>query len=264
MAEENKKNTAKIDQSKQNKLKNQTNTQSQDEKLKAKPASELRKLLTNKNSDYVFRLQKELEKQGNMSAEDAHAKVDEMLPEIIVAQRHGQPANGLYMASPKIKANEIIHPHQKPKTMFDFPFWQRAVDSVTLWVAIFFGFYGILALFNTKNVQSQNGVLTIISTGILFGIFITKSNEWSIPRYDENGRRQKPNWFKIILSSVLAIVGLMLWLALVSLPALRVINPTLPPVVYLILAAACYGGHYLFRKHYGITGSAFAPNPRNK
>ena len=79
MAEE-KNNTAKINQSKQEKLKNQTESQNKDDELKTKSPAELRKLLSNKNSDYVFRLQKELQAQGKMTLEEAENKVNELFP----------------------------------------------------------------------------------------------------------------------------------------------------------------------------------------
>ena len=96
MAEEENKN-AKIDTEKQEKLKQKTEREKQDDKIKAASPEELREMLSNKNSDYVFRLQKELEKQGNMSYAESEAKINELLPEIVIAQKHGQPANGLYI-----------------------------------------------------------------------------------------------------------------------------------------------------------------------
>lgn len=262
MAEEKKDQTAKINQNEQEKVKNQTKQQGREEELKTKSPAELRRLLSNKNADYVFRLQKELEQQGNMSAEQAKEKVDSLLVEIISAQWRGQPANGLYLASPKIKANQIIHPHRKPKTLADFPFWQRGVDNALLWLAIFMGIYGLLGLFNTKHLSSQNGVLTIASTGILLGLFMAKYDDWIAPM-TQGGKRSKIHWPRVIGISVLLIVGLIVWISLLSLPGIRVINPVLPGIVYIIIAVAAYGIRYWFRKRYHIVGSAFG-SPRRR
>lgn len=267
MAEEKKENTAKIDQAKQEKLKKETEKQNKDDELKSKSSAELRALLSNKNSDYVFRLQKELQNQGQMSADDAKAKVDPMLAEIVIAQHHGQPANGLYMASPKIKAQEMLHPKQKPKGLLDIPFWQRATDTTLLWLAIIFVMDGLLAVFNTKVQSGQNGLLTIVVMGIILGLFMAKYNEWALPKYDANGNRQKMSWGKIIGISVLMIVVVIAGIGILTRPFLKVINPVLPGIVYLILGAALFGARYLFRKYYHITISAFAPSEnvsRNK
>ncbi|RVU70458.1 MULTISPECIES: DUF1129 family protein [Lactobacillus] len=260
MSEENKKQ--KIDEKKQAKLKAQTASQNQDEELQNMAPAKLRTMLTNKNSDYVFRLQKELREQGNMSEAEATSKVDELLPDIIIAQRHAQTANNLFMASPKMKADQILHPVQKPKTIMDLPFWQRAVDNGLFWLAIMMAIYGIMELFSTKQAQtSANGVLTIASTGILLGIFMAKYNELIMPNV--NGK-PKISWPRVILISVGLVVVIVIWLGLLSLPVFRVINPVLPGIWYIIIAAAAYGIRYLFRKKYQIVGSAFGPNPPRK
>lgn len=266
MAEEKNEQTAKIDQAKQEKLKAKTETANKDDEIKAQSPEELRQMLSNKNQDYVFRLQKELEKQGKLSVDDAKAKVDALLPEIVIAQRHGQPANGLYMASPVIKAGAILHPEVKPKTMLDIPFWQRAVDNILLWLALFTAFYGIMGLFNTKIQSAQNGITTIVVICVLLGLFWAKYNEWMMPVSASN-KKPKLGWSKLIIYSIAFVVLLMLIMGIVAMPAFNALNPVLPAIVYIIIAAACYGVRYLFRKKYDITGNLFMPSPqarRNK
>ncbi len=262
MAEENKNTAAKIDRNKQAKLKNQTKTENKDEELKSKSASELRTMLSNKNEDYVFRLQKELERQGNMSQDDAKTKVDSMLPEIIVAQRHGQPANGLYMASPKIEATEILHPKREPKTMLNTPFWQKAVDSALLFIAIILVIYGLLGMFNTKGAirNPQNGIVSLILTSVVLGVGMVKYNELISP-IDSKGRRVKVKWGRIIGITLIYVVILFAVVDLFALKPLQVINPILPGFVDILIGAASYGIRYWFRKKYHLTGNVFAPAP---
>ena len=90
MAEETKKeqDQTKINTEKQAKLKKQAELDTQDEKIKQEDPKALREKLSNKNSDYVFRLEKELQKQGSMSRADAVAMTNGLLSEIIIAQRH--------------------------------------------------------------------------------------------------------------------------------------------------------------------------------
>ena len=75
MAEETKReqDQTKINTEKQAKLKKQAELDTQDEKIKQEDPKALREKLSNKNSDYVFRLEKELQKQGSMSRADAVA-----------------------------------------------------------------------------------------------------------------------------------------------------------------------------------------------
>lgn len=258
MAEkEQEKNNPNIDTEKQEKLKKQSEVDAKDEELKNEDPKVLRQKLSNKNQDYVFRLEKELQRQGSLSREEAVAMTDGLLSEIVIAQRHGQPANGLYMAAPQIKAEEMLHPEQKP---VETPFWQRAVDGALLYLAIFVGIFGVIALFETKQPQnSQMGILTLASVGILMGIFMVKYNDWIMPK---NGKRI--GMAKLILSGLGIAAVLFVWIWILSLPVVRVINPVLPGAVDIVIAAIAYGARYLFRRHYHITGSSFAANPQRK
>lgn len=76
----------------------------------------MRKQLTNKNSDYVFRLEKALMDAGKSEAE-ATKIANDLLDEIITAQKQGIPASNLYKKSPILKAEEILHPVIKPKSL---------------------------------------------------------------------------------------------------------------------------------------------------
>ncbi|MEB3364035.1 hypothetical protein SDC49_10850 [Lactobacillus sp. R2/2] len=58
MAEKKTEEQAKIDTNKQEKLKEKVINQNKDDEVKQMQPAELRKQLSNKNSDYVFRLQK--------------------------------------------------------------------------------------------------------------------------------------------------------------------------------------------------------------
>lgn len=272
MAEENKdkkqtvagnaEDTSKIDVNKQEKLKNKVSAEDKDDQLKHMGPEELRSKLSNKNSDYVYRLQKEIESQGHLSASDAKAKVDALLVEIIIAQHRGQPANGLYMQSPKLKAADMLSP--KKKKLGDIPFWQVVVDSALLYIAIFVGLYGIIGLFQNgkQTYNSQMGILTLISVGALMGVFMTKYNDWIAPA--ASGKKGKTPWAKLILGMFGILAVLFVWIWVLSLPGLRVINPVLPGIVNLVIAVVAYGIRWLFRRYHHIVGSTFNANPRRK
>ncbi|WEV51336.1 DUF1129 family protein [Lactobacillus sp. ESL0731] len=263
MAEEKKEEQAKIDTNKQEKLKDKIESQNKDDQVKQLEPAELRKELSNKNSDYVFRLQKELELQGKLSQAEAASKVDEILPQLVVAQHHGQPASTYYNMAPKLKAADMLKP--KVRTPADIPFWQYAVDSALLYIAIFVGLFGVIALFQTNQKasaqSSQMGILTLLVVGAMMGVFMTKYNEWVIPA--QTGNKKIP-WTKLILGMVamLAILFVLIWV--LSIPALRIINPVLSGFANIIVAAVAYGLRWLFRRHYQIIGSVFTPTAKSK
>ena len=253
-------NQANIDINKQQKLKEKVINQNKDDEVKQMTPAELRKQLSNKNSDYVFRLQKELEAQGKMSSEDAQKRIDALLSDLVVAQRHGQPASTYYNMSPKLKAADMLKP--KKRKASDIPFWQYATDNAMFYTALFFGLFGLVGLFQkNEKYNPQTGVLTLLVIGVTLGVFMTKYNDWVVP---STGKTKKIPWSKFIWSSILLMVVLFLFLYIVSIPAFRIINPALPAIYNLIIAAAVYGIRWLFRKHYQIIGSAFSPADRSK
>ena len=260
MAEKKTEEQAKIDTNKQEKLKEKVINQNKDDEVKQMQPAELRKQLSNKNSDYVFRLQKELETQGKMSQEDAQKRVDELLKDLVIAQRHGQPASTYYNMSPKLKAADMLKP--KKKKASDIPFWQYATDNALFYVAIFFGLFGLIGLFQKNDkYNSQMGVLTLLIVGASLGVFMTKYNDWVLPNGSKN---RKIPWSKLIWGFVLLMGMLFICFGVLGLPALQVINPALPGVYNLIIAAVAYGIRWLFRRHYEIIGSAFSPADKSK
>ena len=260
MAEKKTEAQAKIDTSKQEKLKEKVINQNIDDEVKQMQPAELRKQLSNKNSDYVFRLQKELEAQGKMSHEDAQKKVDELLNDLIIAQRHGQPANTYYSMSPKLKAADMLKP--KKRKASDIPFWQYATDNALFYVALFFGLFGLIGLFQKNNkYNSEMGALTLLIVGAALGVFMTKYNEWVLPN---GGKNRKIPWSKLIWGFILMMALLFICFGVLSLRALQIINPVLPGIYNLIIAAVAYGIRWLFRRHYQIIGSAFSPADRSK
>ncbi|WEV71102.1 DUF1129 family protein [Lactobacillus sp. ESL0785] len=260
MAEEKKEVQAKIDTNKQEKLKDKIESQNKDDQLKQLSPEELRGELSNKNADYIFRLQKELAVQGKMSQAEAAAKVDELLPQLVIAQHHGQPASTYYNLSPKLKAADMLKP--KKKTAADVPFWQSAVDGALVYIAIFVGLFGVIGLFsNEQKYNSQMGILTLLIVGATMGVFMTKYNEWVLPSGSKN---KKIPWTKLILGMVAMLVVLFVLIWILSIPALRVINPVLSGTANIIIAIVAYGIRWLFRRHYQIIGSVFTPAPKNK
>lgn len=211
---------------------------------------ELRGMLTNRNEDYVFRLEKQL-KEAGLTEGDAKLKVNGYLKEIIVAQRKGQPATQLF-GSPQIKAKELVDPRGKQTD--DVKFWQKAVDNSLLYLAIFSAMFGLVGLFSKK--PQAIGVITILSVGLLFGFLMTYYNDLIMKKKED-----RPSLWKMMLGGIGIVLFIFLWITLTELPILRVINPVLPGWASLVVAVVAYLGRRYFRAHYHITTSSFGPGP---
>src|SRR5699024_8305951 len=88
------------------------------EKIQSANVDDLRKQLSNKNEEYVFKLNKRLIQDG-FTEDEAKESVDNLIKEIIENQIKGIPANQLYGPVTK-KSGDIAHP-VKPKKKT--PFW---------------------------------------------------------------------------------------------------------------------------------------------
>lgn len=232
----------------QEKLKKAHEQNSRDEEIKKMSPKELRNKLSNKNQDYIFRLEKFLTEDQNYTMDQVEPAIDQILPEIIVAQRKGIPASNLYQKAPREKAIEIANlKKEAPKTKF----WMHAVDNGLLYFVIFAGFFGVVQLFNNSSKQQdgmqQMGILTVASVTILFGILMAYYNDL-ITR----DKSKRPPMWQIILIGVFLVGIIMVWITFTSMPFMRVINPVLNPWVYIVLAVIAFFVRRWFRQKYHV------------
>ena len=233
---------------KQEKLKKAHEQNSREEEIKKMPPKELRKKLSNKNQDYVFRLEKFLAEDQNYTMDQVEPAIDQILPEIIVAQRKGIPASSLYQKAPREKAIEIANPKKEaPKNKF----WMHAVDNGLLYFVIFAGFFGVVQLFNMNSKQQngvqQMGILTVASVTILFGILMAYYNDLVTRE-----KSKRPPMWKVVLIGIFLVGIVMVWITITSMPFLRVINPVLNPWVYIVLAVIAFFVRRWFRQKYHV------------
>lgn len=197
--------------------------------------------LSKKNEDYLYRLRKLLIAGGKTNDEEAEI-IDKLTPEILEAQRGGKTANQLYGA-PTVKAEAILH---APKPAKKIPYWQVGVDNTLLFFSLFAAFYGLMAMFSKQNQEATTGILSLIVISIGVGAMMGYS-------YYINQRESKPPLWKSLLWIVLFILVMFILIGVTSIiPAM--VNPHIPGIAYLILAALAFGGRWLFRRHYGISG----------
>lgn len=232
----------------QEKLKKAHEQNARDEEIKKMSPKELRNKLSNKNQDYIFRLEKFLTEDQNYTMDQVEPAIDQILPEIIVAQRKGIPASNLYQKAPREKAIEIANPKKEaPKTKF----WMHAVDNGLLYFVIFAGVFGIVQLFNTSSKQQdgmqQMGILTVVSVTILFGILMAYYTDLL-----SRDKSKRPPMWQIILIGVFLFGIIMVWITFTSMPFMRVINPVLNPWVYIVLAVIAFFVRRWFRQKYHV------------
>lgn len=241
-----------VSEQQQKHLEKVSEQEQQVEEIKTATPDELRAKLSKRNEDYLFHLHKILTESGLPEA-SVTEKINELLPDMVIAQRKGQPATQLY-GTPQEKANEMINPDQKTS---DIKFWQRAMDNALLYLAIFGGMFGIVGLFSKT--QQPIGIVTIVSVGILFGVMMTYYNDLITRKKEE-----RPAWWKLILGGIGIIVFIFVLITVSELPVLRIINPVFPAWAILLIAVVAFIYRRIFRAHYHIVESPFTPGPNQR
>ena len=216
------------------------------EQINTADPAELRKKLSNKNEKYVFELNKRLVDDDFTEAE-AEESINKLLPDIVANQIKGIPANQLYGPVSQ-KAGDIAHP-VKPKKKTAF--WQLCVDTSLLFFALFGLLYGIVGLTSKQTAKNQTGIVTLVLLAAMWGVLLTWFN---IQMKKPKGER--PGLMLTIGYLGAGLIIMFLFLGLMQLvPA--TFNPALNGVVYLVLAVVAYGGRYVFRRYFHITGRGF-------
>ncbi|MCH4009330.1 DUF1129 family protein [Companilactobacillus sp.] len=217
------------------------------EQINSADPAELRKQLSNKNEEYVFKLNKRLV-DDDFTEEEAEESINGLLPEIIANQIKGVPANQLYGPVTK-KAGDIAHP-VKPKKAT--PFWALAIDTSLLFFALFGLLYGIVGL-TSKNQSSQNqtGIVTLVLLAAMWGVLLTWFNlQMKKPKAERPGLLITIGYMGAGLVIMFIFLGLMQFVP-------KTFNPPLNGVVYLVLAVIAFGGRFLYRRYMHITTRGF-------
>ncbi|MFD1471726.1 DUF1129 domain-containing protein [Companilactobacillus mishanensis] len=217
------------------------------EKIYNSDADKLREQLSNKNEEYVFKLNKRLV-DDDFTEDEAKEAIDNLLPDIIANQIKGVPATTLYGPVTK-KAGDIAHP-VKPKKKD--PFWALSVDTSLLFFALFGALYGAVGVFSKKsNSQNNTGILTLIVLAVMWGFLLTYFNLQM-----KKPKKERPNIWKTLGYMGAGLIFMFIFLGVMQyVPA--VINPVLNGYVYLVLAVVAFGGRWLFRRYMGITTRGF-------
>lgn len=228
----------------QEELKKQSKQAAHEEAIKNTDPQELRKQLTNKNSDYVFRLQKALLENENIANDQVEPAIDSILPEMVIAQQKGIPASTLYKMSPTEKAIELTHP--KPKVVTQ-KFGLQVIDNILLYLALFAGLYGFVQLVSKTPSGAELGVVTLLVLVVGLGYMMAYYNRWIVTPKDK-----RMGTGKMILIGVAILIIMFLWVTATSMPGLRRLNPPLNPWVEIVIAVIAFGVRYYLRRKYNI------------
>lgn len=216
--------------------------------------SEEKQHLTNKNEDFIFRFKRLLAQNGQLSGE----KIDEITTEVeqrlLSAQGTGKTAAQLF-GTPTQAVQQYLDPRNNTKKLHEYKFWNLALDTSLAILMLFLAVFGV-SLFFSKNANNQGaGIVSLILISALGGSIYTAVVVKLTP--NPKGKQQanaKSNRWLYLIGAVLAwLIG---FLVLGMLPSM--INPTLPPVVYIVLLGLAYLLFRWNRQQSGLKGGFLA------
>ncbi len=204
---------------------------------------ELLPQLSNKNSDYVFKLRKFLKEQG-ADDEKEHAVLVEFLPKILKEQREGKPATTVYGA-PSELAQRILNAPKKVKKQ---PFWIETIDLGLSFLAFFSVMYGVMSFFvKSKSQQVSGGLVSLIMTAFIAAFVFNYFNRWM-----DTPKGKRPNLFLLIIAGMALIALASVGATWLTINGHTIITDQLPAVGQFIVAILAYGGHFFLKRKFHL------------
>ena len=213
--------------------------------------------LTKRNSDYMFRFNKEL-KKTKLSDERKVEIVNQMKDELLVEQKHGATARNLY-GTVEERINFIMNPPKKKISMMD-NFAPNAIFNALFFFVIFNLLYGITLMIQTNAKDKQSvGILSLVLISLVFGIFMPIMTRL----LDGNVKHKYSGLvsFGLLILSVIVWIGA--FMVIVSIPQAG-INIAVSPIVNFILAAISAFAAFWIHKNYEITVNVMTPRTPNR
>ena len=215
--------------------------------------------LTRKNEDFMYQLNKQLDRLDVPSDKKAEM-LQETISKLLAGQKKNQTARTL-LVTPTEYAKELKNPKPTPAQASKQSIKLLAIDNMLIFLSIFTFMFGLMfwlspAAMQTKNAGSS-GITAIlivaITGGLIFGYVATQVQ----PQINEKGQRvsKKPLWQRILL----IVAGLAAWLIIYMLVSMlpNAINPRLNPWVYIIIGVVTFIGDMYFRSKFHVTGSLY-------
>ena len=215
--------------------------------------------LTRKNEDFMYQLNKQLDRLG-VPSDKKDAMLKETIDKLLAGQKKGQTARALF-GTPTEYAKELKKPKPTPAEASKQSIKLLAIDNMLIFLSIFTFMFGLMFWLSQTAMQTKNAgssgitaiLIVAITGGLIFGYVATQVQ----PQIDKNGKRvsKKPLWQRILL----IVAGLAAWLIIYMLVSMlpNVINPRLNPWVYIGIGVITFIGDMYFRSKFHVTGSLY-------
>ncbi len=207
--------------------------------------------LTNKNQQFMVGLSKQLE--GELDAPARTAIYQEIVQTLLDGQVTGQTARQLY-GTPSETVQVILKQEYAETEPVRSPDWQIALDGGLLIGSLFTLVVGFATLRGSQTAQSSMGLVSLI-VNYLVGGLITLWIANSMPQPDApKGQRGILKYFLVSFG------GMGLWFFSITLSQAflpPIINPPLPGMAYIVIAAITLLLKIFLKRRWKIVGGLF-------
>lgn len=199
--------------------------------------------LTNKNEDYMVKLNRQLDKYGYEESQKI-AIVNQMLPVIVEEQANHNLARSIY-GSPTEAVAKMNQQSEQPREVEPSPTWQRYLDGSLLIAGVFMIISAISQYIGT---QTQVGLISLLVLLSLGGAVVILISQYAP---DENNK----GFLKYILVSTVTLSVLMFFYATLEMIIPRHINILFGPQLASAIGAGLLTLKWFIKSKLNIRGN---------
>lgn len=204
--------------------------------------------LTNKNTSYIVKLNRQLKNRG-WDDDQVTEVLYSMLPTIVEQQANHITAKKLYGTVTEQADHLTAGPNRKNNVVEKSEPWKLYIDGALLLGGLLAVINGVFQLFGNGQTQNPMGAATLFINFLLAGGAMLVIGKYA----PEPG--QKGGFMKYILASTLTMLVWMLFFSVGAALIPRVINPVVPPMVSIGIGVLALIGKYFFKRTFNVQGS---------
>lgn len=210
--------------------------------------------LSNKNADYIHDVRKQLSSFGK-SDDDINAILEDILPEILRAQKNGTTARVLKGTPTEFVAEYKPKTGEKQKKETNKNPYLIILDSFLLIFALLAAVFGVTMEFQTSS--AVYGLATLVLSSIVGAVGMYGVYAFQVKAAAKKEGEKVSFWQR--LKPTLQLMAFMfIWFGVMVFSGLlpRAINPVVDGITMIIMAAIAIGIRFLLKRKYNIQ-SAF-------
>lgn len=204
--------------------------------------------LTNKNTEYVVKLNRQLKDRGWREDEITEVLYT-MLPTIVEQQENHITAKKLYGTVTEQADHLTAGPNQSQQTFERSESWKLYIDGALLLGGILAIINGVFQLFGSGATRNPMGAATLLINFLLAGLAMLVIGKYA----PQPG--QKGGFGKYIVASTLTMLVWMLFFTLGATIIPPALNPIVPPMVSIGIGILALVGKYFFKRAFNVQGT---------